>query len=574
MKLIKSSFEILDDINPIKIYKKIEAIGRVCYKSEEKITENSYKNFIANLIKRGHESVLEHVSISVRFICDRGCCYSKDTKVLTENGFKYFYDIKEGERIYTLNDNNEMILSNYNRIIQQEYNGELLNFKTTQIDLNVTPNHNMWVYDYHKRSNKERVWKFLKAQDLKNKRYKFFKSCNGFAGEQKNTIILEGLKINKGFYQKEYPNLYFNSELFLKLLGVWVTDGSISFGKKGSGNRIIISQIKEDVRVQIKDLLSNLKIDYYEDKNEFRLKCPQLFSFLLKQFIQGDNVKKTYYLSIPSWIKNLDKKLLQSFVDGCLLGDGHISKDGREMIYTASLKFAEDLVDIYLKLGKSANINTSKRYKKRTDGRNIIAKVPQYIVNVVNTYEHLYNKNDKTFVKEKYNDFVYCVELPEYHKLYVMRNGKACWSGNSHELVRHRLASYSQESTRYCNYNGKDMEFIIPCWSLNLESGMIFDSINASIQYQSLIKEEQIFVSNCIHNEIYYNQLIKSMFTPQKARAVLPNSLKTEIIMTANIREWRHILQLRCSLNAHPDMRNLMMPLREKFQKDLGLLFL
>ena len=72
MKIIKPSIEILDNITPVEVLKKLELCGRVCYKSEDKITDESAVKFISNIIKRGHESVLEHVSFSVRFICDRG----------------------------------------------------------------------------------------------------------------------------------------------------------------------------------------------------------------------------------------------------------------------------------------------------------------------------------------------------------------------------------------------------------------------------------------------------------------------------------------------------------------------
>lgn len=72
MKLIKAKFELLDDLNPLQIYKKIEKIGGVCYKSEDKITDISHENFIKMLLKHGHEAMIEHVSITGKFICDRG----------------------------------------------------------------------------------------------------------------------------------------------------------------------------------------------------------------------------------------------------------------------------------------------------------------------------------------------------------------------------------------------------------------------------------------------------------------------------------------------------------------------
>lgn len=117
-----------------------------------------------------------------------------------------------------------------------------------------------------------------------------------------------------------------------------------------------------------------------------------------------------------------------------------------------------------------------------------------------------------------------------------------CDRGVSHELVRHRLASYSQESTRYCNYHGKDIEFIKPK-----------DLVENTVPFA-------IWKNHCERCEIAYNNLIKSGIKPETARSVLPNSLKTEIVMTANLREWRHFLKLRYTGETgkpHPDMKEI-----------------
>ena len=111
--------------------------------------------------------------------------------------------------------------------------------------------------------------------------------------------------------------------------------------------------------------------------------------------------------------------------------------------------------------------------------------------------------------------------------------------GISHEIVRHRLASYSQESTRYCNYNNKGLEFVLP----------------VQIEYGSA--EYNTWESTISHAGENYKFMVGSGITPQTARSVLPNSLKTELIMTANLREWRHFLRLRASKAAHPDLRVL-----------------
>lgn len=115
-----------------------------------------------------------------------------------------------------------------------------------------------------------------------------------------------------------------------------------------------------------------------------------------------------------------------------------------------------------------------------------------------------------------------------------------CDRGVSHEIVRHRIASYSQESTRYCNYHSdkfsNELTVIDPIfWEKN------------SKQYKVWLES----IKNCEEN---YNKLIELGASPQEARSILPNSLKTEIFMTMNLREWRHFLKLRNSRFAHPQM--------------------
>lgn len=134
-----------------------------------------------------------------------------------------------------------------------------------------------------------------------------------------------------------------------------------------------------------------------------------------------------------------------------------------------------------------------------------------------------------------------------------------CDRGISHEIVRHRLASYCQESTRYCNYSlgrfGREITVIEPLYLAQDTRGW----------YQ--------WAAGCMIAEREYFDLLDWGCSPQEARAVLPNSLKTEIVMTANIREWRHFLQLRTSPAAHPQMRELVIPLLRELQKKIPVCF-
>lgn len=149
--------------------------------------------------------------------------------------------------------------------------------------------------------------------------------------------------------------------------------------------------------------------------------------------------------------------------------------------------------------------------------------------------------------------------------------------GVTHELVRHRLCSFAQESTRYVNYGGKDMEFIFPVWLKNnciTESytngkGSNWSSCNKRCKERDCVA----FICSLINAEADYNMLIGRNWKPQQAREVLPNALKTEIVVQANLREWRHIFKLRCSNAAHPQMSALMRPLLKEVQAKIPVLY-
>jgi thymidylate synthase (FAD) len=134
--------------------------------------------------------------------------------------------------------------------------------------------------------------------------------------------------------------------------------------------------------------------------------------------------------------------------------------------------------------------------------------------------------------------------------------------GVSHELVRHRLASFSQESTRYCNYSKEKFGEEITVIDLRPAfSGMTTDIFSAWYQ-------------GCLDAEAAYFDMLKHGARPQLARSVLPNSLKTEVVMTANPSEWQHIFHLRCAQAAHPQMREVMIPLHIRFAERWPSLFI
>lgn len=137
-----------------------------------------------------------------------------------------------------------------------------------------------------------------------------------------------------------------------------------------------------------------------------------------------------------------------------------------------------------------------------------------------------------------------------------------CDRGVSHEIVRHRLASFAQESTRYCNYSkegfGGEIAVIKPLYLSEDTEG-----------YKSWLK-------TCEYMEAQYFALLDFGCTPQEARAVLPNSLKTEIVVTANLREWRHFFKLRAvgvTGAPHPQMREVAVPLLKELRERVPIIF-
>ena len=135
-----------------------------------------------------------------------------------------------------------------------------------------------------------------------------------------------------------------------------------------------------------------------------------------------------------------------------------------------------------------------------------------------------------------------------------------CDRGVSHELVRHRIASFAQESTRYCNYAndkfGNELTFIKPCFWENASE-----------------KNMEYWILAMKASENLYLKMIANGAQPQEARSVLPNSIKTEITITANYREWRNFFKLRTAKAAHPQMRELTIPLLAELKEKIPVIF-
>ena len=199
-------------------------------------------------------------------------------------------------------------------------------------------------------------------------------------------------------------------------------------------------------------------------------------------------------------------------------------------------------------------INASYRIETPIDGAEILKRIEKAGRTCYKSEDRITEESAKSFVRmliERGHESVL------EHESITVRF--ICDRGVSHEIVRHRLASYSQESTRYCNYSGdrfgSELTFIKPCFFKEKKGA--YCSWYNSMDFA----------------ECAYFDMLDDGCTPQEARSVLPSSIKTEVVMTANLREWRHFLKLRTAKAAHPQMRELTVPLLKELQERIPVVF-
>ena len=211
----------------------------------------------------------------------------------------------------------------------------------------------------------------------------------------------------------------------------------------------------------------------------------------------------------------------------------------------------------------------------------IFGKYPKY-----NSYEEKLEATQEVYITTNYrvlvengwlDDLQYICEPTEFHAKRITVHF-VCDRGVSHEFVRHRVMSFAQESTRYCNYSkdkfGNELTFIIPNWldipEGNYEIPAFWDKETCKLMSKYAGDENtyasiQTFLSGIGLSEQQYLSLIEDGWKPQQARAVLPNALKTELVVTGFVSDWKHFFFLRTPMNAHPQARELAIPLQEEF---------
>ena len=274
---------------------------------------------------------------------------------------------------------------------------------------------------------------------------------------------------------------------------------------------------------------------------------------------KGANFDPAYYLSIPN-----------KFINDYLNIEQFDEETFEDSPYYENLT-AEDFVNTLMKSGHGAMLEHGTVYMQIDtfldipEDKKLDKRVHQYDSNRFTKVNSMYigqgcwryyiTTNLRVLVENNWlDDLRYVCEPTEYHTKRVMVRF-ICDRGVSHEIVRHRVMSFAQESTRYCNYSkdkfGQELTFIEPAWEFPSSSNIV----NTRERFEAMLEEV----------EANYMELITLGFKPQEARAILPNALKTEIVVTGFIDDWKHFFELRCDSAAHPDIRKLALDLQKQF---------
>lgn len=556
MKILKAKYEILTPIsqNGIEELKRIEAVGRTCYKSEDKITDDgeSAKKFVKMLIDNGH-------------------CFDDKTEILTSTGWKHYYELSDDDLYATLNKDGFVEYKPKTDYIMKEYHGEMVKVSGSLVDLLVTNKHKMYVCKTTtKKGRKKNDYELIAADELINVSHSYIKNSKGFYPNDvieidNNVLKLLGMAVGDGYYNGTALSFHLKKHRKInyieKICKELKTNYSISTQKDGTIG-IYISFTKGSI-TEYKYLFD----DIYDTNNEKQIPCDLLMKLNSNQSIC------------------LLEGLLNS--DGCTM-----NQENYETTYycTTSKRLAGQFQQLCLHCGFSSNNKGDIIPNIKSYGYKPLNKLS--VIKRYNKPEINEGKNTKLKIESinNWSGIVWCINLPPYHTLYVRRNGKPVWCGNcamiehsqlsvrfyvdrgvSHELVRHRVASFGQESTRYCNYSNNKYNNEISV--IDLQDGIILDTkmVKESAGVVAAVYTEWIKAMQ--DAERHYLKMIELGATPQIARSVLPNSTKTELVMTANYREWRHFFKLRTAIAAHPQMREITIPLLKELKSKIPIIF-
>ena len=375
-------------------------------------------------------------------IGDKFCCFDDTHDVLTSQGWVQINKLTTNHKVASLLSGNTLEYLNPLEIQEYNYTGKMYTIETNQISLKVTPNHRMYVGDRNGNN-----YKIELAEDIFGKRKKYLKNVENIRIDRKQ--LPRELKMNQfGEIQKyivydKYDNVKFEFDIneWLTIFGIWLAEGSLS-----NGRSVNFAVHKQRVREALENSCNilNIKLGKYKDhkddilKNSYVINSVDIFRCLEPNY--GESINK----SLPEWVWFLNREQSKKLLHSMILGDGHIMKGTVTMIYdTSSIKLRDDIQKLSLHAGYSANWYLKYKaghttYIQNRNNEKITSTTDSYRLTIVTSQNNpLVNKNITNEGKnqcdnwEKFNGKVYCCTVPGDGVIYVRRNGKTVWCGNS-----------------------------------------------------------------------------------------------------------------------------------------------
>ncbi|MGI0023606.1 MAG: phosphoribosylglycinamide synthetase C domain-containing protein [Nitrososphaera sp.] len=351
-------------------------------------------------------------------------CYDDQTEVLTDNGWKLFKDLSYDDSICTLRPLDHIIeFDKPEAIVCYSHHKKLVSIRNNTLDIAVTLDHNMYVCTQENARNGSRRFDFMKARDLQYQ--SVIKRTGAWIGIEQAYFSLPSVAL--AHYEGRAVVLHETAEIsipmddWLAFMGIWLSEGSAS-----SGYKVSISQKKPEKTKRIQELLDRLPFRFSEGRSEFYCFSKQLHSYLV-------SFGKAYQKSIPRFIKELSPRQIGIFLDWFALGDGTMMKNGFRIFYTSSRKLADDIQELLLKVSRVGTVKTRERYGRIWIRDHFAtATRPQYeVIERVRKLDSWLDKRDIRIVD--YDGKVYCATVKN-HIMYVRRNGKPYWCGNTSML--------------------------------------------------------------------------------------------------------------------------------------------
>lgn len=348
-------------------------------------------------------------------------CYDDKTEVLTDKGWKLFKDLSYEDEICTLNPATHTI--EYNKptaIVSFTHHKKLISMQNRAIDIAVTPDHNMYVCSQENARNAINKFEFVKAKDLQDQ--SVIKRSGTWIGVEREYFVLPSVSL--GHYEgrqivfHETGQLEVSMDIWAAFMGIWLSEGSASC------NKVSIAQKTVQKSKIIEKLLRHLPFKFIKGRNEFYCYNKQLYTYLA-------GFGKAYDKYVPQFIKELSARQIAIFLDWYALGDATVMKSGFRIFYTSSKRMADDIQELLLKIGRVGIVKTRKRRTNRIwieDHYANCSGIQYEIIERVNKLDSWLDKRDIKTIN--YEGKVYCATVKN-HVMYVRRNGKPYWCGNT-----------------------------------------------------------------------------------------------------------------------------------------------